>query len=152
MTAPIADTRQAGGPSVADYAHEYGGGAGGTPQGWINFAGTMIALAGAMNLMHGIAAVVGSKVLPQHPHLLVANLTAWGWIVLCLGALQIVAAIGIGRGNQLARLFGVVVAFLNAIGQLAFASAYPLWSLTILGIDILVIYALAVHGGRKAPA
>ena len=104
-----------------------------------------------MNLVHGIAAVAGSKVLPQHPHILVANLSAWGWIVLVLGVLQIAAAIGIGRGSLVARLFGIAVAFLNALGQLIFASAYPLWSLTILGLDILVIYALAVHG-RLEPA
>ncbi len=150
MTAPIADTRQAGGPSAADLAR-YGYEGGGTSKGWITFAGTIIALAGCMNLMHGIAAVAGSKVIPHHAHILVANLSAWGWIVLILGVLQIAAAIAIGRGNLVARLFGIGVAFVNALGQLAFASAYPVWSLTILGLDILVIYALAVHG-RLEPA
>lgn len=155
MTAPIADTRQAGGPSEADLAYEYGPGGGHTSQGWITFAGTIIALAGCMNLVHGIAAVAGSKVLPKHPEVLLGNLSSWGWIVLCLGALQIVAAIGIGRGNQAARWFGVAVTFLNALGQLIFASAYPIWSLTILGLDILVIYGLVMHGrltGSSSPS
>jgi hypothetical protein len=99
-----------------------------------------------MNVVHGLAAIGNSKVFSRHPEIVVSNLNTWGWIVLCLGALQIVAAIGISSGNRLARWFGVAVAFLNALCQLTFASAFPIWSLTIFGLDILVIYGLIVHG------
>ena len=51
-------------------------------------------------------------------------------------------------GNQLARWVGVVVLFVNALGQLTFASEYPIWSLTIFGLDVLAVYALVVHAGR----
>jgi hypothetical protein len=147
MTAPIADTRQAGGPSAADMAHQYDSSRDrGSGQGWVVFAGTMIAIAGCMNVVHGIAAIDNSKIFAGHQEIVVSNLNTWGWIVLCLGALQIAAAFGIWSGNQLARWFGVAVAFLNALGQLTFASAYPIWSLTIFGLDLLVIYGLLVHG------
>jgi hypothetical protein len=153
MTAPIADTRQAGGPSSADIAREYGGyGEGGSSAGWISFAGAMIALAGCMNLVHGFVAIGNSRILPRNAEVVFSNLDTWGWVMVGLGAVQIVAAFGIWAGNQLARWFGVAVVFFNALAQLTFASAYPIWSLTIFGLDLLVMYALVVHGRRYARA
>ena len=70
--------------------------------------------------------------------------------MLCLGALQMLVAFGIWSGNQLARWTGIVVVSLNAIAQLLFIPAYPFWSLSIFTLDLLVLYALAVHGGRPA--
>jgi hypothetical protein len=151
MTAPIADTRQAGGPSAADLARYGSYGDPAAKQGWVLFAGTMIAIAGCMNIVHGIAAIDNSKIFRGHAEIVVSNLNTWGWIVLCLGAAQILAAIGIWSGNTLARWFGVAVAFLNALGQLTFANAYPIWSLTIFGLDLLVIYGLVVHGRDALP-
>jgi len=151
MTAPIADTHSAGGQSSRDYAREYGGSlTGPNDNGWVVFAGTLIALAGCMNVIHGFAAIGNSRVLPEHAEVVVSNLKAWGWAVLILGVVLILAAIGIWAGNQVARWFGVAVLFLNALAQLTFASEFPIWSLTIFGLDVLAIYALVVHG--RAPA
>jgi hypothetical protein len=149
MTAPIADTHSAGGQSAADYRHEYGGTlTGGSSGGWVVFAGTLIALAGCMNVIHGIAAIGNSRVLPDHAEVVVSNLKTWGWVMLILGVGLILTAVGIWAGNQLARWVGVAVLFVNALAQLTFASEYPIWSLTIFGLDVLAIYALMVHGGR----
>ena len=153
MTAPIADTRSAGGPSAADLAQAYGRhGDMGTGQGWVLFAGTMIALAGCMNVIHGVAAISDSKVITRHVELVISNLHAWGWAVLILGAVQILAAIGIWAGNRYARWFGVAVACVNALAQLTFATSFPIWSLTIFGVDVLVIYGLVVHGNASVEA
>jgi hypothetical protein len=151
MTAPIADTRSAGGASAADMAHEYRGHGGrSTPgEGWVLFAGVMIALAGCMNVINGIAAIDNAHVFSGRNDVVIHNLNTWGWIFLVLGAVQIFAAIGIWSGNELARWFGVAVAFVNAIGQLSFAGQYPIWSLTIVGLDVLVIYGLVAYGGRQ---
>jgi hypothetical protein len=151
MTAPIADTRQAGGPSGADLAGTYGryrDPAAGS--GWVVFAGAMIAIAGCLNVVDGIAAIGNSKVFRGHGEILVSNLKTWGWIVLILGVFEICVAIGIWAGKEAARWIGVGVAGLNAIGQLLFASHYPIWSLVIVGFDVLVIYGLLVHGRESA--
>jgi hypothetical protein len=115
------------------------------------FAGTLIALAGCMNVIHGFAAIGNSRVLPEHAEVVVSNLKAWGWAVLILGLVLILAAVGIWAGNQVARWFGVAVLFLNALAQLTFASEFPIWSLTIFGLDVLAIYALVVHARTPAP-
>jgi uncharacterized membrane protein len=150
MTAPIADTRTAGGPTAADLAQAYGRHGGyGDGQGWVVFAGTMVALAGSMNLIHGIAAVSNSKIFSRHTELVISSLHTWGWVVLVFGALQILAAFGIWVGNVWARWFGVAVAGLNALIQLSWANEFPIWSLTIFALDVIVIYGLVVHGGRQ---
>lgn len=153
MTAPIADTRTAGGPTGADLAHAYGGHDVHDPgHGWVLFGGTMILIAGSMNVIHGIAALGNSKVFARHLELVISNLHTWGWAVLILGAVQIGAALGIYAGSRYARWFGVAVACVNALVQLSFANAFPIWSLTIVGLDVLVIYGLIVHGDAAVHA
>jgi hypothetical protein len=118
--------------------------------GWITFAGVIIAIASIMNIVDGIAAISKSSFFVANARYVVSDLNTWGWIVLCLGALQMLVAFGIWSGNQLARWTGIVVVSLNAIAQLLFIPAYPFWSLSIFTLDLLVLYALAVHGGRPA--
>ena len=81
--------------------------------------------------------------------MLVSDLKTWGWIVLILGVLQLFAAFGVVGGSEAARWFGIGVAGLNAIGQLMWLPAYPLWAITMFAVDILIIYALAVYGGSR---
>ena len=54
-------------------------------------------------------------------------------------------------GAQWARWFGIFVAAVNAIGQLAWMQSYPWWSIAIFTVDILIIYALTVYGGKRRP-
>ncbi len=117
--------------------------------GWIAFAGIILGLAGIYNTIDGILAITKSNVYVAGARFVFSDLKTWGWIVLLLGILQIVAAFAIFTGSEVARWFGIASAGLNAIGQLMFATAYPLWSLALFAMDILVIYALAVYGGKK---
>jgi hypothetical protein len=77
------------------------------------------------------------------------NLKTWGWITLILGVLQLLAAIGILAGNQMARWFAVVVIALNAIDQMFFIPAYPFWALTIIAMDVVALYGLVAYGSRQ---
>jgi hypothetical protein len=88
-------------------------------------------------------------VYTANAHYVFSDLNTWGWIVLCLGALQGFAALALLSGSELARWIGIASAGLNAIGQLMFAPAYPLWSIAMFSIDILIIYSLAVYGGSR---
>ena len=120
--------------------------------GWIVFAGVMLALAGVINVIDGIVALSKSSFYVTNATYVFSDLKTWGWIALILGILQLLAAFGIASGNQLARWFGIFAAGLNAIAQLMFVPAYPFWALAIFAIDIFIIYALAVYGGRMGPA
>jgi hypothetical protein len=41
-----------------------------------------------------------------------------------------------------------MLATLSAVVNIAFLSAYPIWSTIMITIDILVIWALTVHGSE----
>ena len=64
------------------------------------------------------------------------------------GLLIILAGIGLFVGNILARSLAVVLAMVSAVVNLGFLSAYPIWSAIMIAVDILVIWALTVHGGE----
>ena len=117
--------------------------------GWLAFAGTLLGLAGLWNVFDGILALSRSKVYGVNHNYVFSDLRTWGWIVLLLGVVQILAAFAIFSGSELARWFGIAAAGVNAIGQLAFVPVYPWWALMIFSADILVIYGLAVHAGKR---
>jgi len=78
-----------------------------------------------------------------------SDLRTWGWIMLLVGVLLIIAAMGVFSGSGFARWFGIFAASVNAIGFFGAIQSYPFWALMVFTLDILVIYALAVYGGRK---
>ncbi len=116
--------------------------------GLVLFASILLVVIGCFNLIYGIAAVANSHVFATNAHYVFANLRAWGWITLIIGALQVLAAVGVLAGNQLARWFAVVVLGLNAIDQMFFMHAYPFWSLAIIAMDIVALWGLCVYGSR----
>ena len=62
---------------------------------------------------------------------------------------QVCAGFAIYAGSGWAAIVGVVSAFGNAIAQLSWARVYPVWAISALVLDVLVIYALVVYGGRR---
>ena len=115
--------------------------------GWLAFAGIMLVLVGMFNVIDGIAAIANSDYLVNE--LLFANLDAWGWFFLIWGILQICAGIGVVSGSAWGAMVGVITAFVNAIAQLSWAATYPVWAISAIVIDVIVIYGLVVYGGRR---
>ncbi len=115
--------------------------------GWIAFAGTMLALVGCFNIIQGISAIANSDYLTNQ--LLFSNLHAWGWFFLIWGAVQVCAGFAIYAGSGWAAVVGIVSAFGNAIAQLSWARAYPVWAVCAIVLDVLIIYALVVYGGGR---
>jgi len=117
--------------------------------GLLVFAVSMMALAGTWAIIEGIAAIANSKVFVGNSVFVFSNLNTWGWVVLGLGGLLLLAAFTVFVGSQFARWFGIFAAGLNGIGQLFFIQAYPLWSMAMFAADIVIIYALATYAGPK---
>jgi hypothetical protein len=117
--------------------------------GWLLFAATMLGLAGVLSVIDGIVALSRSSFFNQNVHYVFSDLRTAGWIAIILGALLIVAAMGVFSGSGFARWFGIFMASLSLIGHFMAVQAYPFWILIMITIDILVIYALAVYGGKK---
>ena len=88
--------------------------------GLVFFAAIMLPVVGIFNVIDGIAAIANSHVFVANAHYVFGDLRAWGWVVLILGLLQLLAGGGVMVGNQAARWFGIAVIGLNLVAQLFF--------------------------------
>jgi hypothetical protein len=120
--------------------------------GWLLFAGVMILILGLINVIGGIAAIDSANFFTTTgAHYQIASLNFWGWTILVIGVAQLIAAFSIWAGNAYGRLVGTLSASLNIVAQLFLTAASPMWSMTLIGLDVLVIYGLVVYGGQKRP-
>ena len=116
--------------------------------GWVVFAGVMMIMLGTFQVIEGLVALFddGFYVVGSSGLVVDIDYNTWGWIHLIIGVVGVLAGLGLLAGNMAARIVGVVVAFLSAVVNLTFISAYPIWSAILITIDVIVIYAIIVHG------
>ncbi len=116
--------------------------------GWVYFAGLMMILLGSFQVIEGLVALFNSQFYVVRPTGLVLSVdyTTWGWWHLVIGVITLLAGLGVLVGNTAARVIGIILAIISAIAHLVFIAAYPLWGAIVITIDVIVIYALAVHG------
>jgi hypothetical protein len=116
--------------------------------GWVVFASLMMIMVGTFQAIEGLVALFDDGFYHVTEGGLVVNVdyNVWGWTHLLLGALLIASGAGVLAGNILARTVAVIIALLSALVNLVFIEAYPIWSILIITVDVLVIYALIVHG------
>lgn len=115
---------------------------------WTLFAMIMFGIAASLNIIWGIAAVSSSHFFVADAHYILSDLNTWGWIVMGAGAVEAAAAFLIWLGGAFGRWFGIIVAGIAALVAMMIIPAYPLWSLTLVALYLLVIYGLAVYGGK----
>jgi hypothetical protein len=121
--------------------------------GWIAFAGVMMIIGGALNLFYGIIAAVNDEwVVFTNRGDVYLDVSEWGWVHIILGAIVLLSGIGVFSGNILARTVGVIVASISLVANFFFLPVYPLWSLIVITIDVLVIWALTAHGREMRKA
>jgi hypothetical protein len=114
--------------------------------GFAMFAGVLMIVAGLWSVLAGTAAILGDEVYVITPEYVYSfDLTSWGWIHLILGALLAVAGVGVVQGATWARVVGIAVASLSALVNFAFIPYYPIWSILIIALDVVVIGALATY-------
>jgi hypothetical protein len=137
-------------------SHQAGNGYDGPPAmaiGAITFAGIMMAMNGVFSAFAGLAAILEEDfyvVLPNY--LLQLDASTWGWAHLILGIVVTIAGFSVLTGQTWARVVGIIVASVSAIANFAFIPYYPIWSLLIIAIDVVVIWALAAHGRQMSAA
>jgi hypothetical protein len=118
--------------------------------GWIVFAGTMMVILGIFHMFEGLVALFRHTAIafPTSGLTIQVSFTQWGWLQLIAGALVFAAGLGLFTGRMWARTLGVVLVSFSALVNFAWATSFPIWSLTMLVINIFVIYALIVHGSE----
>ncbi len=106
-------------------------------------------LSGVFQGIVGLIALLNKEFYVITPdQLAVFNFTAWGWIHIVLAALLISAGVSVMNGGIWGRIIGVFLVGLSLIANFVFVGAYPFWSIIVMLVDALVLYALLVHGGE----
>ena len=117
--------------------------------GWAYFAGIMMAVLGFFQVIIGLTALFKDSYYVVLPNSIVnVDFTVWGWAHLALGLLVLCAGFALLAGQVWGRVVGVILAMVSAVANLLFLPAYPIWSTIVIVVDVLVIYALVVHGSE----
>jgi hypothetical protein len=122
--------------------------------GWIMFAAFMMVMLGCFHAIQGLVAIFDDqKFAVTDSGLLVSvDYTAWGWVHLIGGIIVVLAGASLLAGRMWARIVGVLMALVSAIVNIAFLPAYPVWSTIMIALDILIIWAITVHGAEMKEA
>ena len=128
-------------PQVAQSSHRNG-----LAQGFAVFAGVIMIMSGAFQALAGTVGLFANEFyVSTRNYLFQFDVTTWGWIHLLVGLLVLFAGIGVMSGQTWARVVGITLAGLSALANFAFIPYFPFWSLLIIALDVLVIWALAVY-------
>lgn len=116
--------------------------------GWVLFAATLMVILGMFHAIQGLVALFNDEYYLVGPSglTLEVDYTSWGWIHVIGGVVVVLAGAGLFAGQTWARVVGIVLAAVSAIANFAFIAAYPAWSSIVIALDVLIIYALMVHG------
>lgn len=114
------------------------------------FAGVLLVIGAAFGILQGASAIANDDLYAAgSDYLYKFDMTVWGWTHVVLGVLGALVAIGIFLGTSWGRVCGMIVAGLSAIANFAFLPYYPLWAITVIAIDVLIIHALATQLKRS---
>jgi hypothetical protein len=125
--------------------------------GWVSFAGILLVIIGTMDVFQGMIAAIRGEYYTVTPNqIIVFDLTTWGWLTLLWGIIVVCVGLGLLAAKGWARWTAIVIGSLNLLIQLGFvgSSAYPLWALTAVALNVIILYALIVgwSGAQSAAA
>ena len=110
---------------------------------------------GSIDFFEGLIAVIRKSYYVATPNqIIVFDTTKWGWITMILGILIALVGFGLTSGAGWARWTAIVLLVLNLLEQLAWLgnSSYPVWTLTVITLEIIVLYALTARWDDGAAA
>src|SRR3954466_11954392 len=122
-------------------------GAGDAWTGWLVFASIILGVVGIINIIQGVAALADDSYFAVRSgnDLLITGFTTWGWIMIVWGAAQVAAGLGLNSGRGWARVLAIIIASISIVIQTAFLAAFPIWSVMIIALDVIVIFALTAR-------
>ena len=96
----------------------------------------------------GLAALLHASWLDTN-ELPVGGYVFWGVLLLALATFQGITALLLLFGRPLGTYLGVAVAGINILAHVGVISAYPLWSLIGLAVNLGIIAALLAYGPKR---
>jgi hypothetical protein len=118
--------------------------------GWVVFAAIMMITLGIFHGIMGLVAIIDDEFFVRvRNYTFEADLTAWGWIHLILGAVVALAGFSLLSGQTWARAVGIVLAVFSAIANFTWLPYYPVWSIVCIALAVGVIWGLARYSGSE---
>ena len=117
--------------------------------GFTAFAGVMMIMVGVFQAYAGLSALLKDTVyVVGVDYAFSFDVTTWGWIHMLIGLVLILAGFGVFSGSVMARSVGVLIAGVSAIANFIFLFGWnqPFWSMLIIAVDVIIIWALTMHG------
>ena len=117
---------------------------------WMFFAGGMLVLIGVIQVITGVVSLVRDQVFAVRPDRLLVDVSygVWGWTHVVLGVLLIALGYAVLAAKKWARFTAAGLAVVSAIVNFLFLPAYPVWAVIVISLDLIVVFALLVHGGE----
>ena len=116
--------------------------------GWVGFSAIMMIVIGSIDAFEGLIAIIRSNYWTYAPNgVIIVDTTKWGWLMLIWGILLVLVGLALAAKSGWARWTSVVLIILNLLGQLGWlgSSPYPIWSLTVISLQIIVLFALTAR-------
>jgi hypothetical protein len=111
------------------------------------FAGVLLVLAGTVNVLYGIGALDGANVFTDEKRYILTNLNTLGWVLIVLGAIQLIGGFSLVAGNTFGRVIGIIGASFGAIGALlSIGDSNPWWSLAEFVLCIWILHGIFIFG------
>lgn len=118
--------------------------------GWVVFAGVVMFIIGSLDALWGLGGILNDDIVVVGGEgAIVADITTWGWVHLILGSIIALTGLGLLVGNEAARWLGVLFITVNAILQIVWFPAAPLWAFLIIILDVVIIYQLTARWDQQ---
>jgi hypothetical protein len=119
--------------------------------GRVTFAGTLLLIAGTLNVLYGIGALDDANIFVDDERFILTNLNTLGWVLIVLGVIQLTGGFSLLAGNTYGRVLGIIGGSLGAIGALlSVGGAYPWWSLALFALCVYVVHGIMVFGEEQS--
>lgn len=116
------------------------------PNGWLAFASILLFINGLFASFWGLAALLNDEAVTVGGRgVVIWDFTTWGWIILITGVLLVATSVGLVLGKSAARWLAVVFTTIHALAQFGALTAFPLWSILLISLDIIILYNLFVR-------
>ena len=119
--------------------------------GWVYFAGFLMVIDAVFQMIAGLVAIVKDDLFVAGiSRVWIVDVTTWGWVHLLLGVVLLTAGLSLLAGKMWGRVVGSLLAAVAMVVNFAFIPVYPLWSILMVVVSGLVLYALIAHGKEAA--
>jgi hypothetical protein len=117
------------------------------------FAATLLLIVGTINVIYGIGALDDANIFVNDTRFVLDNLNTLGWVLIILGAIQLIAGFSLMGGRSFGRVIGILAGSLGAIGALmSIGQAHPWWSLGVFALCVYVVHGIIIYGEDERTA